>query len=141
MYTKNGKMTMSISEYQNLMPPKPTHDSLLNHPTWQNSLCSWSSRWDAVERCTKNTIMRMRPWQQGKPVERKASPAIQKLKETQDSLPQGVYNPTLKTNFDTSMNTPPLSKHTVRKSINFAPHKAKFIPSPTSTSKPLFQGI
>src|SRR5882757_7775654 len=85
--------------------------------------------------------MRMRPWQQGKPVERKASFATQKLKETHDSLPQGVYNPTLKTNFDTSTNTLLLSKPIVMKSVNFAPHKAKFTPLQTLSSKPSLQGI
>ena len=132
---------MSISEYQNLTPPRPTHDSLLNHPMWWNSLCSWSLQWDAVEKCTENTIMRMRPWQQGKPVERKASPAIQKLKETHGSLPQGSYTPRLKTNFSTYMNTLHSLRHIAKKSVNFAPHKAKFTHSQTLSSKPLLQGI
>jgi len=85
--------------------------------------------------------MRMRPWQQGKLVEWKASPAIQKLKETPNSLPQGIYNPELKINFNTSTNTPPLLKPIVTKSINFAPHKVKFIHSQTSSLKPSLQGI
>ena len=71
--------------------------------------------------------MRMRLWQQGKPVEWKASFATQKLKETPDSLPQGVYNPGLKTNFGIYINTLHSLRPIAKKFVNFAPHKVKFM--------------
>ena len=109
-------MTMSISEFHKNTRPSPTQSSILDHPMYQNSLKTWSTQWDTMAPCTDDTLMRMKPWSQGKKVEKNQSVVIGRQGKTDDLPVPGNSKTELQENWKSSITHWERLKNTQKKS-------------------------